>query len=421
MQPTTLCNLNCSYCYLADRKSNFTMPVEIAHAVASNFKVIDTPITVIWHGGEPLATGPAHFERLLEAFNGTQVCHAIQTNATLIDDEWCELFKKYAVNIGISLDGPASINANRVDFGGKETLSKVEKGASLLRKHGIKFGVISVINDLNINNAHDLFDYCIELGAHSLAINIEEIDGINTRPVPDNESVTAFWKDLWDAWTNKPMIRIREFDRIGRWLTSSVANRSSDENRIDLFPTIAWNGDVVLFSPELHSFKAKADDFVIGNVSSTSLFKLMRDMFSDRLNYAYEYLEGVEMCKVDCPYFQYCKGGHASNKYAEHHKLNVTETIACRNSRKRLINAIIESTADPKNSYELNSLIKERVGMSKSLKSLISDRLENIVSSKSASGYDKFDDFNKWDDFDKIIFAEYDDDGNETGITIGGH
>lgn len=423
LQPTTLCNLNCSYCYLADRKSNHRMPIEIAQKIANDLKNIESPITIIWHGGEPLATGISHFEKLLEAFKDTKVNHAIQTNASLIDEDWCKLFKKYSVKIGISVDGPGNINSNRVDFGGNETISKVEKGASLLKKNNIRFGIITVINSKNIDHAAKIFEYAIKLGAHSLAINIEEIDGVNTRAVPNDESVTKFWKDLFDAWSARPIIRIREFAQISKWVKSTInEGQAFNEDRIDLFPTVAWDGDVVLFSPELHSLKAaNFNDFVVGNVSKTPLLELMKNVLSNKGNYVYEYLYGVEMCKSECAYFQYCGGGHASNKYAEHQKLNVTETISCRNSRKRLVNAIFENDVEPKNSTELNLLIEERIKKSGQLKNLISHQFKYLQTGKLGSDYDKFNDWDKWDDFDKIVFAEFDDDGNQTGITIGGH
>ncbi|HKR05669.1 MAG TPA: radical SAM protein [Bacteroidia bacterium] len=423
LQPTSLCNLNCSYCYLAERTSNHRMPIEVAQSIANEFRSLETPITIIWHGGEPLATGLSHFEKLLKTFNGTKVRHAIQTNATLINDKWCHLFKKYSVSIGISIDGQGKLNSNRVDFSGKETISKVENGIALLRKHDIDFGIIAVVNNTNIDNATSIYEYAIKLGAHSLAINIEEIDGVNTRIVPDDVSVTKFWKELWTAWSETPTIRIREFEHISYWISSTLSsNTPSKEYRVDLFPTISWNGDVVFLSPELHSLKHNEfNNFIAGNVLHTPLFDLMKEISPKNSSYVLQYLEGVEMCKNTCAYFQYCRGGHASNKYAEHRKLNVTETISCRNSRKRLVNAILDNEIEPRNYLELNSLIDVGITKKAQLKSLISSKSKKLELSGLGAEYDKFSDWDKWDDFDRINFSEYDDDGNQTGIEIGGH
>ncbi len=98
LQPTTRCNLDCSYCYLPFAE-NRRMAVAIAEKVAADLHELAVPATIIWHGGEPLATGRAHFEALVCLFEELrarqQIEHVIQTNATLIDDDWCELFRAY--------------------------------------------------------------------------------------------------------------------------------------------------------------------------------------------------------------------------------------------------------------------------------------------------------------------------------------
>lgn len=115
MQPTTLCNLDCTYCYLPDRATTRVMSVEVADAVAE--AVTDWsrthPVRVLWHGGEPLATGLTHFATLISRFGpgeGHLVRHGVQTNATLIDDRWCELFATVPVDVAVSIDGTAPDN-----------------------------------------------------------------------------------------------------------------------------------------------------------------------------------------------------------------------------------------------------------------------------------------------------------------------
>src|SRR3989442_573215 len=97
LQPTTACNLNCCYCYLPDRLKSLRMPVEVAAAVASALRAVPHPVTVLWHGGEPLATGLDRFRVLVRQFSALRtegkVRHSLQTNATLLTREWCEFLK----------------------------------------------------------------------------------------------------------------------------------------------------------------------------------------------------------------------------------------------------------------------------------------------------------------------------------------
>jgi len=119
MQPTTLCNLDCSYCYLPLRAHDRRMPIEVAQAVAEAVNVWagDAPrFSVVWHGGEPLAAGREHLAALMAPFRGVE--HHIQTNATLIDDAWCEFFAERDIHIGLSIDGARELTSQRVLRGG---------------------------------------------------------------------------------------------------------------------------------------------------------------------------------------------------------------------------------------------------------------------------------------------------------------
>jgi len=120
MQPTTLCNLDCRYCYLPLRAHDRRMPVEVAGAVAASVNEWAQAVprfSVVWHGGEPLAAGRDHLAALMAAFHGVE--HHIQTNATLVDDEWCAFLAERGVKVGLSIDGPEDLTAQRVNRGGR--------------------------------------------------------------------------------------------------------------------------------------------------------------------------------------------------------------------------------------------------------------------------------------------------------------
>ena len=109
MQPTTLCNLDCGYCYLPLRKLDQRMPVAVAQAAADSvngWAALAERFSVVWHGGEPLAAGRAHLGQLMSVFQGVE--HHVQTNATLIDAAWCDFLVERGVRVGVSIDGRPS-------------------------------------------------------------------------------------------------------------------------------------------------------------------------------------------------------------------------------------------------------------------------------------------------------------------------
>src|SRR5207248_1419254 len=83
-----------------------------------------------WHGGEPLAAGRDHLAALMAPFEGVE--HHIQTNATLIDDAWCAFLAEREVKVGLSIDGPADLTAERVDRGGRPGYPRIMRGGAAL-------------------------------------------------------------------------------------------------------------------------------------------------------------------------------------------------------------------------------------------------------------------------------------------------
>src|SRR3954451_21512872 len=140
MQPTTLCNLDCSYCYLPFRRVDHRMSVEVARAVAEAVEPWSRTnrFSVVWHGGEPLAVGREHLGALMAPF-GPAVEHHVQSNATLIDDAWCEFFTERGVRVSVSVDGPEPRNHDRVTRGGQPAYDRIMKGVAALHRHEIPF------------------------------------------------------------------------------------------------------------------------------------------------------------------------------------------------------------------------------------------------------------------------------------------
>lgn len=349
MQPTTLCNLNCTYCYLPFRSQQRRMSVRVAAAVAEavNTWAAERRFSVVWHGGEPLAIGRRHLAELLAPFS-SDVEHHVQTNATLIDDAWCEFFAEHRIRVSVSVDGPRERNAYRVDRGGKLSYDRVMAGIAALRRHEIPFSVLCVVSRPEPELAAELYAYFLELGCEVLGINIEEREGVNQRGNAHPEAaVVGFWRELVAAWRRDPRIHVREIEWTLRYVAAVLDDTVDDllPAQLDPIPTIGYDGSVVLLSPELAGFTdPRYGDFTSGNVLETPLPELLAE--PERTPWISEFLAGVEACRATCPYFGFCGGAHAANRYFEHGRFDGTVTDHCRNSKIRLLEGVLEHARD---------------------------------------------------------------------------
>lgn len=346
VQPETLCNLNCGYCYLPFRHKRNRMPLDVARAVAESVRPWTAygTVDVCWHGGEPLATGRTHLGRLMDAFNGLDVKHGVQTNATLIDDAWCEFFAERSMYVGVSIDGDSSDNANRMDRKGEPAYEKAMQGISRLIAHGHGVYAIAVVSDPTPERARRLYDFAVESGLSELGVNIEEQEGVNASTnAYDRETMIAFWAELMAAWSENPAVRLRELGRTLAYV-DAVLKRGGDSIRqppfVDPLPTVAYDGSVTLISPELAGFSNAQGSFSSGNVLEATLDEIISH--GADVPWVAEFAHGLDACKATCPYFDFCGGGQPANRYFEHGRMDGTETDFCRNSKIALLEGVLQ-------------------------------------------------------------------------------
>jgi uncharacterized protein len=345
MQPTTLCNLDCSYCYLPFRASDRRMSVDVAAAVAESVNAWardNSRFSLVWHGGEPLAAGRAALADLMAPFVGVE--HHVQTNATLIDDAWCEFFTAHDMRVSVSIDGPQWRNAERVDRGGREAYQKIMRGVGALKRHGIGFSALAVVTDPRPGLADELYAFFLDLGCDVLGINIEELEGVNRRSnAHETDAVRGFWAELITAWRRAPRIHVREVEWTLRYAAAELAGTADEvlPRRLDPIPTVGYDGSVVLLSPELAGFSdPRFGDFTSGNVLARPLREITREAAGTR--WIRDFLAGVELCRASCPYFGFCGGAHAANRFFEHGEFTGTETDHCRNSKISLLEGVLD-------------------------------------------------------------------------------
>lgn len=350
VQPTTWCNLDCSYCYLPFRSLKREMSAGVAGALAESVAELadgSHAIDIVWHGGEPLALGTRKFPALLAPFEelrrAGRIHHYVQTNATLITEAWCELLTRHEFRVGVSIDGPAALNSHRVDLRGRPVFDRIIRGIDRLRAHDIPFSVIAVVGTGGIDHPEELLDFMARQGCQSVGFNMEEAEGVNTdRQQPTPEQAETFWRRTLEWSRRHPgELEVRELARLGEYLRVIRTGQRTDWDlcRLDPIPTVSWNGDVVLLSPELaDTADAEYGDFLAGSVLDQSLVDILGG--AHRLRYVQDFLAGLEGCRAECEFFDFCRGAQAANRYFENGSLATTETNYCRVTRQALVTAL---------------------------------------------------------------------------------
>ncbi len=172
-KPTgAICNLNCSYCFFLDKEqlypgSRFRMTDDVLETyIRQLIETHQTPeVTVAWQGGEPTLMGIDFFRKAIsfqEKYRkpGMTFENTLQTNGTLLNDEWCAFFKENNYLIGLSLDGPQKLHdVNRVDKGGSGTFDRVMRGLRLLQKHGVDYNILTTVNRANADHPLEVYRF----------------------------------------------------------------------------------------------------------------------------------------------------------------------------------------------------------------------------------------------------------------------
>lgn len=358
-QPTPFCNLDCKYCYLPERNSKDKMDLNVIKITLEKLvdeKLLGDSLNLLWHAGEPTVMPIDYYEKvelLIEEIipKEVKVIHQIQTNATLLNDEWCEFFKKSNMLVGVSLDGPKHINdKNRVLRNGKGTFDQVMNGIMLLKKHNIDFSIISVLTDYSLDFPDEIYNFFIDLGVTTVGFNMDEEEGINTKSSISDSSknkLKLFWARIFELQTNlKNHLSIREIYEFNSTLFNADLNIKSFLNRGQMLHplsilTIDTEGNFSTFSPELLGMKdEKYKNFHFGNVIRNSISSISSN--SEFSNVYNDIISGVKKCFDSCEYFSFCGGGAPSNKLYENGSFDSTETNFCKFSKKVLVDVFLD-------------------------------------------------------------------------------
>lgn len=175
------CNLACKYCYYLEKNKLYPtaqrhlMSDEMLEQFTREYIEAQTMNQVLftWHGGEPLLRSIDFYRKALSLqqkyAGGRRIDNVIQTNGTLLTDEWCEFFAQNHWLVGISIDGPQPYHDHyRLTAAGKPSWQKVMQGIKLLKKHGVEWNAMAVVNAYNVNHPLKFYRFFKENGCQFL-------------------------------------------------------------------------------------------------------------------------------------------------------------------------------------------------------------------------------------------------------------
>ena len=233
------CNLACKYCYYLEKNKLYPtaqrhlMSNEMLEQFTREYIEAQTMNQVLftWHGGEPLLRSIDFYRKALSLqqkyAGGRRIDNVIQTNGTLLTDEWCEFFAQNHWLVGISIDGPQPDHDHyRLTAAGKPSWKKVMQGIKMLKKHGVEWNAMAVVNAYNANHPMEFYRFFKENGCQFLQFTpiVERLtrheDGRTLASLADKDEISLseasvapeqwgyFLCAIFDEWVRKDVGKI---------------------------------------------------------------------------------------------------------------------------------------------------------------------------------------------------------------------
>ncbi len=334
-----VCNLNCRYCYYLEKEklypsdphkwfmSETMLETFIAQYIYSSR---EQAVLFTWHGGEPVMRGMEFFEKVIalqrKYAGGKTIDNSLQTNGTTLTDEWCRFFRDHHFLVGLSVDGPEHCHDHYRRYkSGQPSFRKVMNGVELLKKHGVEFNTMSVVNDYNAKYPLEVYRFLKEIGSRYMQF-MPVVEWVNINALPHelrilpagskkNAEVTDWTVDpddygrflirIFDEWVRTDVgdYYVVTFDCIlANWLRVPPA--------LCVYAETCGHAGVVEFNGDVYSCDHYVfPEYRLGNIRDKSLLTYMtspaQKQFGldkrDRLPGYCRRCEFVDLCNGECP------------------------------------------------------------------------------------------------------------------------
>jgi uncharacterized protein len=338
-KPTgAICNLGCSYCFFLDKEElyegdQFRMSDELLETyLLSLINMHRTPqVTVAWQGGEPTLMGLDFYRRVIELEErfrkpGMTFHNTMQTNGTLLTDEWCEFLAEHGFLVGISIDGPRELHdAYRVDKRGGGTFDKVMQGLRLLQTLGVDYNILTTVNRLNGDYPLEVYRFLRDDAGTDWMQFIPVVERVDEDGMPadlrglyasersiEAEQFGSFLTTVFDEWVHNDVgeVFVQTFEATARSFAGF------DQSGMCVFNETCGLGLALEHNGDLYSCDHFVDpEFLVGNITESSVETIV----SGRQQYEFgqDKLDSLPQYCLDCEVRFACHGECPKNRFIE--------------------------------------------------------------------------------------------------------
>lgn len=333
------CNMACTYCYYLEKvrlyhdEGRHTLSDELLERFTRDYIEAQTMHNVLftWHGGEAFMRPLAFYKRAVELqrryARGRRIDNCIQTNGTMITEEWCRFLRDNRWLVGLSIDGPQEFHDEyRRTAAGRPSFQKVMQGIRMLNRYGVEWNAMAVVNDFNADYPLDFYRFFKQIGCNYIQFapiverTIVDIatgkkrlatvnDAASDAELTDFSVTPQQWGDflcaVFDEWVRRDVgkVFVQLFD-------STLANRVGTEPGVCTMASTCGHAAVMEFNGDVYS----CDHFVfpqyrLGNIREKTLTEMMYGadqqvfgkMKSDALTRQCRECEYLFACHGECP------------------------------------------------------------------------------------------------------------------------
>ncbi len=323
-----LCNLDCHYCYylkkehLYPKGESFRMTDDLLerYIVQHIEACTEKEIRFSWHGGEPTVLGLDYFQKIVALQKKHKpanrlIANGMQTNGTLLDEQWGRFLAAENFAVGLSLDGPQEIHDRyRLTKDGGPTHEKSMRGYELLRKHKVDCDILCVVNSYNVRYPKEVYEFFRQIEAPYISfLPMVERKPENQSGVSDLTVPADAWGDflcsIFDEWTSRDIgkIKVQIFEEAARTAFGQDHSLCIFRKTCGDIPVIEHNGD--FFSCD-HFVDA---EHKLGNIRQTHLVELLENPAQRAFGKAK--LEKLPRYCRDCEVRDMCNGGCPKNRF----------------------------------------------------------------------------------------------------------